>query len=418
MTTERSFAAWMGLDWGDESHWVSLCCEGSEEVESFCLPQRPSTIHQWVGQLRLRFAGRPVGVAVEQSRGALLYALMQYDFLVLFPLNPKAFHNYRQALRLSGAKDDPSDADLLLQFVRTHRGRLQPWYPESVPTRSLRFLVEPRRKLVEDHTRLLNRLSQLLKEYFPQILKWFGELASRSALAFLTRWPPLEKAQRAHHRTLEKFFHSYRYSLETTQQKIRQIDQATALTQDPAILEVHPRMVQIWIRQLQFLQQSIGELEQQITAHMQVHSEAFIFNSFPGAGEVLAPRLLIAYGSDRSRFDARLMQCFSGIAPVTEQSGKSRWVHHRFVCCKFLKQTFHEFAQCSLPHSSWANAFYHQQREKGASQHQAIRALAYKWIRILTRCWKNRTPYCEQTYLEALRRSHSPLLKRIEAQTA
>lgn len=418
MSAESCVAAWMGLDWGDESHWVCLRCEGSDQVESFALEQKPTAIHEWVGQLRLRFGGRPVAIALEQSRGALLYALMQYDFVVLFPINPKAFGSYRKALRLSGAKDDPGDAELLLQFVSTHEGQLKPWYPEPAGTRSLRLLVEQRRKLVDDHTRLVNRLTQQLKEYFPQVLEWFSEVASRSALAFLTHWPTLEKARRARQRTLENFFRIHRYSVKNTQQKLQQIARATALTKDPAILEVHPRMVQIWIRQLKILQKSIAELEQQIASHMQEHSDAFIFESFPGAGPVLAPRLLVAYGSDRERFDARRMQCFSGIAPVTQQSGKSLWVHHRFVCSKFLKQTFHEFAQYSIPQSTWANAYYHQQRAKGSSQHEAIRALAYRWIRILTCCWKNRTAYCEQTYLDSLRRAGSPLIQRIENQAA
>jgi len=123
---------------------------------------------------------------------------MQYDFVVLFPINPKAFHSYRKALRLSGAKDDPSDAKLLLQFVSTHQEQLKAWYPEAAETRSLRLLVEQRRKLVEDHTRWVNRLTQQLKEYFPQVLEWFAEITSRSALEFLSRWPTLQKAQRAH----------------------------------------------------------------------------------------------------------------------------------------------------------------------------------------------------------------------------
>jgi transposase len=418
MDAESSFAAWMGLDWGDESHSVCLRCEGSDRLECFLLEQKATEIHQWVAQLRLRFGGRPVAIALEQSRGALLYALMQYDFLVLFPINPKAFCSYRKALRLSGAKDDPGDAKLLLQFATAHQGQLKAWSADDVSTRSLRLLVEQRRKLVEDHTRLVNRLSQQLKEYFPQVLEWFSQVTSHTALDFLTRWPTLEKAQRAHNRSLQQFFHSHRSSAKIAQEKIQQIRAATPLTQDPAILAVHPSMVGICVRQLRVLQDSIAQLEQLIAAHIREHSDAFIFESFPGAGPVLAPRLLVAYGSDRERFDAPLMQSFSGIAPVTKQSGNSRWVHHRFVCPKFLKQTFHEFAQCSVPHSTWANAYYHQQREKGSSQHQAIRALAYKWIRIITRCWKDRTPYCEQTYLDALRRSGSPLVKLIEARVA
>lgn len=418
MSAESSFAAWIGLDWGDRCHWVCLRCEGSDRVESFPLQQKPAAIHQWVAQLRLRFGGRPVAMALEQSRGALLYALMQYDFVVLFPINPKAFHSYRKALRLSGAKDDPSDAELLLQFVSTHQGQLKAWYPEAAGIRCLRLLVEQRRKLVDDRTRWLNRLTQQLKEYFPQVLECFGEIACGAALEFLRRWPTLQKAQRARRRTLERFFRSHRYSVSSTQEKIQSIAAATPLTQDAAILEIHPRMVQIWIGQLKLLQKSIAQLQQQIASYMQEHSDAFIFESLPGAGSVMAPRLLVAYGSDRERFDARSMQCFSGIAPVTEQSGKSRWVHHRFVCPKFLKQTFHEFADCSIAHSTWANAYYHQQREKGSSQHQAIRSLAYRWIRIITACWKNRTPYSEEKYLDSLRRRGSPLIKRIEAQAA
>src|SRR5690606_39533639 len=82
---------------------------------------------------------------------------------------------------------------------------------------------------------------------------------------------------------------------------------------------------------------------------------------------------------------------------------------------KFLKQTFHEFAKSSIPHCGWANAFYRLQRQRGHDHHQAIRALAYQWIRILTRCWAAHTPYCEDTYLQALRRSSSPLIAFMEA---
>jgi len=303
MSTKSSFAAWIGLDWGDQCHWVCLRCEDSDGVELFPLEQKPTAIHQWVAQLRVCFAGRPVAIALEQSRGALLYALMQYDFLVLFPLNPKAFHSYRQALRLSGAKDDGGDAKLLLQFVSTHLDQLKPWYPEAAGTRSLRLFVAQRRKLVDEHTRVVNRLTQQLKEYFPQVLGWFGEIASGGALEFLRRWPTLEKAQRAQRRTLERYFRR-RYSASSTQEKIQSIAATTPLTQDEAILEVHPRMVQIWIGQLQWLQKSIAELEQQIASHMQEHSEAFIFESLPGAGPALAPRLRQRSGALRCPRDA------------------------------------------------------------------------------------------------------------------
>jgi hypothetical protein len=84
-------------------------------------------------------------------------------------------------------------------------------------------------------------------------------------------------------------------------------------------------------------------------------------------------------------------------------------VHWRLACPKFLRQTFHEFANASRKKSRWARAYYEQQRQRGASHHAAVRALAYKWIRVLYRCWKDRTPYDEQVYVKALQRHHSPL---------
>ena len=56
-------------------------------------------------------------------------------------------------------------------------------------------------------------------------------------------------------------------------------------------------------------------------------------------------------------------------------------------------------------------AFYESHRAKGASHNATIRALAFKWIRILFRCWVDRTPYNESRYLAALQKRQSPLLK-------
>ncbi|HSR51448.1 MAG TPA: IS110 family transposase [Acidobacteriota bacterium] len=414
---EPKFAAWVGLDWADKRHWVCLCPQGSDQMESYPLRQRPEAIRDWLGGLRKRFEGRPVAVVVEQSRGALLYALMECPLVTIIPVNPKSFANYRKALRVSGAKDDCSDAELLLRFGREHRRRLPEWRPETPGVRALRLLAEQRRKLVHQRTAVSNRLRQLLKEYFPQVLAWFPELSSRMLREFLTRWPTLEKARRAHRRSLEKFFRRHRRSAAKTQTTVAEIKRAVALTHDEAVLAVHPKLAGISLRQLQLLQEAIGQLEEEIRTWFQRQSDAFVFASFPGAGEALAPRLLAAFGTDRDRFDAVRMQCYSGIAPVTESSGDSCWVHHRWICPKFLKQTFYEFAECSLPQSAWAHAFYRYKRQGGFSHEKAVRALAFKWNRVLTRCWQDRTTYSEETYQQALRRRHSPVIAFLDTQT-
>jgi len=131
---------------------------------------------------------------------------------------------------------------------------------------------------------------------------------------------------------------------------------------------------------------------------------------------VLAPRLAVAFGLDRSRYeDAREVQQYSGIAPVIERSGRQFWIHARWGFPTFLHQTFHEFAAASLPQCEWARAFYQQQRERGAGHHQAIRALAFRWIRILFRLWKTGEEYDENRYLEALKKKGSPVVSRLAA---
>ena len=125
-----------------------------------------------------------------------------------------------------------------------------------------------------------------------------------------------------------------------------------------------------------------------------------------GAGAALVPRLLVAFGTRRDRYQSAYeMQCYSGIAPVREASGNSEWIHSRFVCPKFLRQTFHEFASHSIGQSEWARAYYeHLRNDRKKSHHASVRALAYKWIRIIFRCWKDGKPYDERVYLESLRR--------------
>jgi transposase len=139
--------------------------------------------------------------------------------------------------------------------------------------------------------------------------------------------------------------------------------------------------------------------------------DADLFATLPGAGPHLAPRLLVAFGSDRSRFtSAQAFMSDVGIAPVKEESGKKRWVHWRWSCPIFLRQTLVEWVNQSRRFSPWAQAFYQQQKRAGKSHQKAIRALAYKWGRILWRCWQNREAYDEQKYLAALVRKESPLV--------
>lgn len=412
MAARESMAAWIGLDWADEQHQVRLRASGQQQVESEQVQQDPTALQEWIGRLRERFGGRPVAIALEQTRGGLMAALMSHDFLYLYPINPRTLSRYREAFSPSGKKDDPDDALLLLELLQGHSDRLRRWKPDTVQTRQLQLLTEGRRHWVEQRKRLEQQLVAALKSYYPQPLQWFEDRNRGLWLDFLSRYPSLQQARRARRVSLRALFRrcgvrEVDAKVATLQQQIRH---SCSLTEDPALVEAGTLKVLALVEQLRSLLATIATYEKRIAQLFAQHQEAALFRSFHGAGPTLAPRLLASLGTDRSRFaDAREVQQWSGIAPVTRRSGRSCQVRWRRGCPKFVRQTFHEFAACSLPHSRWARAYYLQQRQRGRGHHAAVRALAYKWIRILFRCWKDQKPYDEQLYCESLKRKNSPL---------
>jgi transposase len=402
--SEPDFAAFIGIDWADQNHAWALQTTTQGARERGDLDHTPEAVDAWATELGHRFGGRPVAIALEQSRGALLFMLTKYAHLVLYPIHPTTLVNYRRGFRPSGAKSDPSDAALLLDLLVRHREKLRCLNPDTAETRTLQFLVEGRRKLVNDKTRYSNRLTACLKMYFPQVLEWFSEASSQIAGDFLERWPTLQKLQKARPDTLRTFLiqhHSCRS--ENIQRRLEEIRRAVPATHDTAVIASSVAAVMAVVRLLRELRQAIHSYDEQIETMARQHPDFVIFDSLPGAGAALVPRLIAALGTQRDRYNsASELQCYSGIAPVLASSGKQSWVHWRWACPKFLRQTFHEWAAHSIGSSAWASAYYNQQRAKGKSRNTAVTALAFKWIRILFRCWKDRIPYQEDLYQQAL----------------
>jgi transposase len=418
MSTANDFAAFVGIDWGDDAHAVCLFEIGSQRVESFTLEQDSDALDQWIAKLRLCFGDRPIAICLEQSRGALIYALLKYENLVLFPINPKQLAKYREAMKPSGSKDDPSDAQLLCEFVRQQHGKLKAWQPDDETTRSLRLLTEQRRNWVQKRTAIGNQLIQRLKESYDLAWKMCGSrVYSDAFLALLAKFPTQRELQRASPRQLERCLPKYCCVPDADGQsthdadRIKAIRQARPLTTDAAVLFASRLEVRNLVATIQQLNVAIAEYDREIAKLLARHPDAELFTSLPGAGEALTPRLIAAFGTDRSRYEtADELQEFSGVAPITVRSGRSLQVRMRRACPKFVRQTFHEFARCSLGKSRWARAYYAMMRARGCRVQAAIRALAFKWIRIIFRCWKTREPYNEARYLQRLREKRSPIL--------
>jgi transposase len=417
MTNASPFNLVIGLDRSDTKADLYLIDTHTQQETHETVDTAPELFLPWLQALRRRYPKARVAVCLEQPAGNLVAFLEPLEWIVLYPINPITLQKFREAFVLSRAKDDGKDAQYLARLLLTHHAELTPWQPEDPATRLIQQLVAHRRAVVDERTGLSNRLIALLKQYFPQALQLCGEELWRPlATNFLLRWPTLQALQKARPQTVQAFYYQNGSRSEALiQKRLELIAQAVPLTQNAALLDSYALRVQVVAHQLQWVQRAVQQYDRQIAQAFAQHPDRAIFRSLPGAGPVLAPRLLAAVGSCRERFPtAASLQRSSGIAPVTKQSGGTHHVHRRYLCSKFLRQSFHEYAKESILHSRWAAAYYWQQRDKECGHHTAVRALAFKWQRIIWRCWQDREMYQENIYEAALRRSGSPIVSRFK----
>jgi transposase len=411
------FAAFIGLDWASQRHALSLYDCATGKRESSTLEHTPEAIAQWAQGLEQRFGGKKIALCLEQAKGALINALLEYPFFVLYPINPATAARYRQAFKTSRAKDDPADAQVCLEIVLHHREKLTPWLVNDGATRELSRLLEARRSLIDLRTLLTNMLRDALKSYYPQALELAGQdLFAPLGCQFLLKWPSLGQLQKARTESVRKFYYAHNCRrMDVIEKRLHSIASMIPLCRDPALIE--PAIVQVKMLARQLLQLGIAlkEYDSRIEQLFTHHQDASIWESFPGAGPTLAPRLCCAFGNERSRYQSALaIQQYSGIAPVIERSGKNQhWIHRRWGRPHFVHQSFFEYASQSVLHCSWAKVFIQDQIACGKAYPTAVRALAFKWQRIMFVCWRDRLPYNETIYLNSLKRRGSHLTSKL-----
>ena len=414
MNTSHPYDLVIGLDRSDQKADLCLIDTRTGQRRGEIIATTPEALWEWLLALRQQHPQARVGLCLEQPAVHLIPFLETYQWITLHPINPITLQKYREAFVTSRAKDDTKDADFLADLLLTHHVKLPVWSPEDSATRAVQQLVFHRRAVVDERTGLSNRLIALLKSYFPQALVLCGEDLWRPlATTFLLKWSSLQAVQKAKPATLSQFYYLQgSRSARLLEQRLALIEKAIPVTDETAASDSFVLRVQLVCRQLQLVQRSVSEFDRQIAAAYAVHPDRSIFASLPGAGAVLGTRLLASLGSQRERFGAAAdLQRYTGIAPVTKRSGGSCYVHRRYLCPKFHRQSFHEYAKESILWSRWAAAYYLQQRTKGNPHHTAVRALAFKWQRIIWRCWQDHQPYDESRYEAALRHHGSDLVK-------
>jgi len=385
------------LDYSSDHHDFELLDRQGQHVTSLRFDESAA------GWARFSEHIRPfpnVAFAVETSQGWVIERLFQAG-VQIYAVPPQKTKSFRERHRSSGASSDAHDAFILADALRTDGQRWRPLQPEDELTQKLRLLTRDEVALIEERTAKVLQLKAALKEYYPAALEAFDDWTSSSAWDLVLTFPTPQHLQQAGRRKHEKFLHTHRLarSTELYETRLKIFARAGEFCGSPAITEAKSLLAVSLVKMLRQLDIQLKEYRKRIEELFNQHPDSGIFGSLPHTGEKLQPRLLSELGTQRELYaDASSLQCMGGTAPVTEQSGKSKWIHFRRGCNANLRHAVHLWASQWIMTPSWGRIYYQHHRDKGRSHADALRRLGHRLLKILWRIWKDRVPYSEAVH--------------------
>lgn len=392
------FMLFAGFDWAKDAHDVTVVDPEGKVVLKWPFEDTAPGWATFRDKLRALAGGdlSPVAVAIETSQGPAVERLLDLG-LSVYPLNPKAAERYRDRKAPGGGKSDPLDSWSFADALRTDGHGWRPLRPEDPTTQELRILCRDEVKLIEQRTALVLQLKEALHEYYPAALEAFDDWTAPTTWAFVLAFPSPILLRAAGKRRLEKFLHVHRLARpEAYEKRMELFARAEQFRGPTSVTNAKSLLATSLCKQLDLLQKQLHLYRAAIEKLFAQHPDHDVFGSLPGAGPKIAPRLLSEVGTDRQRFeDPQSLQCYSGAAPVTIQSGKNRWVHFRRACNKHLRAAVHLWADLSRHYCAWAQVYYQHKKDQGMSHACALRCLGQRWLKILWTMWQNRTPYNE-----------------------
>lgn len=384
----------IGIDWASTKHDICVLDLQGQILARFEIPHSAQGLAD-LRQRLLRFsAAEHIAVALERPSGLLVDTLVEARFQVV-PIHPNALKASRPRYSAAGAKSDPGDAYILADLLRTDGHRFRPLRAPSDATRALRAAVRTRDDLVATRVQLANQLRSLLESFWAGAAAIFADIDSPIGLAFLESFPTPESAAHLGEKRLERFLKRHAYCGRRSPTALLERLRAAAPGHAAALeSETKGQLVRSPVAMLRPLVEQLRELEGLLAAHLAQHPDGALLQSFPRTGSVNAAQILAELGEDRLRFASfEQLAAEAGVAPVTRASGKHRAVRCRFACNKRLRQALSTWADNSRHASPWAASVYRQARGRGCDHPHAVRILARAWVRVLWRCWQNRTPY-------------------------
>ena len=345
-----------------------------------------------------------IAVAIEMPHGPVVEMLLEHGFVV-FAINPKQLDRFRDRFTVAGAKDDRRDAHVLAGSLRTDRAAFRQLAADNPVVIELREWSRMADELQQERTCLANRLRQQLWRYYPQAAKLTDDVADDWFLALWQKVPTPDSAAKASEKAIARVLSAYR---------IRRLDAATVLSilREPPLfvapgtteaacahirsLAARLHLVNQQIREAQHsLDRLCAELEGEENPSGQSceQCDVTILRSWPGIGRINLATLLAEAAEPLRRRDYHALRALAGVAPVTRQSGKQRFVTRRLACNRRLQTAVHHWSRVAIQHDATARRRYDALRQRGHGHARALRSVGDRLLYALCTALKRHTPY-------------------------
>jgi transposase len=388
----------VGIDWGNSHHQLCVVDSAGAVVEQRKLTHDVQGLREL--ERRLRQHSSIVGIAIERSEGLLVDDLQRQGHR-LFCVSPKMSARARERYRLAPTKNDALDAFVLADSLR-HQHRH--WRSLAVPSpllAELRALTRDRERLIWNQRDVENQLRAIVLTYHPAVLHLFSRLDRDITLAFIRNYPTPARAGRLGPARMKAFTGRHGYSGRTQPEVLVERLRANLLTASDGTTAGKSFTAQLFVDQLELLNQQIRLITARIGERLAEHPDAAIFTSFPGLGPVTAAVMLAEMGEDRSRFPtAAVLLAETGTAPVTRSSGRSRTVRFRYAANKRMRHAIDWWTFVAVRENDWSKQAYQEARARGQLHNRALRGIGARWTRILWRCWQDGTTYDPALHLK------------------
>jgi transposase len=397
---------YLGVDWADESHQVWVSDADGKKVAEMKVIQQPQAMSEFGGWLHQRKAEEiELWAAIEKPHGRIVDFLLDHG-VVVYPVNPKALDRARDRFRMSQSKSDSFDAYVLAEFVRTDHAHLRALEPNSVPAQELKMFTRDHDRLMRQKTRLLNQIEITLKEYYPRPLEVFADLETKIARDFLKAYPTPQALSTITLRRWNRFAKRDHHLSEARSNELWEKLSKAQLPIPEHVVRAKAKLLLALVVQLEAVLPAVESYSEEVERFFASMPAAELFKRLPGgkSGTTVA-KLWAELGDANNRWQSfRHLQAEGGGVPVTKSSGKSRVVHFRFACNKYLRHAIYWFSFNSLRRCEWANKYYREQRAKGHRHPRALRALGAKWLKIIFVMWRDHKPYDENYHLANIAR--------------